>query len=99
MNDTRFAEAVDEQTQMLRDAYKYPTRLMATVARLPLDDALDVYAAASNEEKKALRREIALKIQSCYQMVERGKKPYSEYKALAPRWTIAEGLLWKNFTA
>jgi len=25
---------------------------MATVGRLPLDDALDVYAAASNEEKK-----------------------------------------------
>ena len=52
MNDTRFAEAVDEPTQMLRDSYKYPTRLMATVARLPLNDALDIYAGASNEEKK-----------------------------------------------
>jgi hypothetical protein len=44
-----------------------------------------VYAAASNQEKKALRREIAQKVESYYKMVERGKKPYGDYKAIAPR--------------
>jgi hypothetical protein len=45
---------VDEQKQMLQDVYRYPTRLTATVARLPLEDSLDVYAAAANVEKESI---------------------------------------------
>jgi hypothetical protein len=63
---------------MLQDVYRYRTRVAATVARLPLEAALDVYAAAANQEKKALRRGIASKVESYYKMVERGKKPYGD---------------------
>lgn len=44
-----------------------------------------MYGAASNVEKKALRREIAQKVESYFKIVERGKKPYDDYKAIAPR--------------
>jgi hypothetical protein len=87
INDARKAGtiSVDEQTRMVQDAYRYPTRLTATIAHLPLDDALDVYAAAGQQEKKQIRREIASKVQSYYLAVERGKKPYGDYEAMAPR--------------
>jgi hypothetical protein len=45
----------DEQVKLTNDAYKFKTRLAATIVRLPLDDALDVYNAASNVEKKQIR--------------------------------------------
>jgi hypothetical protein len=51
---------------------------------LQLEDSLDVYAAAANQERKALRREIASKIESYY-LVERGKTSYGDYRAIAPR--------------
>jgi hypothetical protein len=75
----------DEANKLIQDAVKYKTRLGATVARLPLDDALDVYAAASQQEKKAIRQAVAMKISSYYSLVERGKKSSAEYKAIQPR--------------
>ncbi len=75
---------MNDQTQMMKDAYLYPTRLTATAAHLPLEDSLDVYDAASQQEKKALRREVASKIQGYYTLVERGKKSMSEFRAIQP---------------
>jgi hypothetical protein len=74
-----------DQTQMISDAYKYPTRLAATIAHLPIDDALDVYSAASQQEKKQIRHAVLSKVQSYYDSVSKGKKPLGEYRALAPR--------------
>jgi hypothetical protein len=77
--------SVDEQQQMTKDAYTYPTRLTQTVAHLPLEDSLDGYGAASQQEKKEIRRAVASKIQSYYSLVERGKKSNAEYRAVPPR--------------
>ena len=62
---------------------KYPTRLAANIQDLPIDDALDVYAAASQQEKKQVRHAVLSKIMSYYNSVSQGKKPLGEYRALA----------------
>jgi hypothetical protein len=87
INDARKAEKItpDDQKQMIEDAYKYPTRLAANIQHLPIDDALDVYAAASQQEKKQIRHAVLSKVQSYYNSVSQGKKPLGEYRALAPR--------------
>jgi hypothetical protein len=74
----------DEERMMLAP-YKYPSRLAATVARLPLEDALDVYHAVGLQEKRIIRAEIAQKVSSYYQSVATGKRSEKEYKALKPR--------------
>jgi hypothetical protein len=61
-----------------------PTRLSQTAAHLPLEDSLDVYAAASLQEKKEIRRAAASKIASYYSLVEHGKKSNAR-KAIKPR--------------
>jgi hypothetical protein len=71
--------------QMTKDAYTYPTRLAQTIAHLPLEDSLDVYAAASQQEKKDIRRAVASKIAPYYSLVEKGKKSSADYKAVQPR--------------
>jgi hypothetical protein len=56
-----------------------------TVARLPLEDALDVYQAAGLQEQRIIRAEIAQKVSSYYQSVATGKRSEKEYKAPKPR--------------
>jgi hypothetical protein len=75
----------DEQAKLTTDAYKFKTRLAATIIRLPLDDSLDVYKAASNIEKKQIRTAVLQKVQGYYNEVNRGKKPMGEFRALQPR--------------
>jgi hypothetical protein len=70
---------------MVKDAYTYPTRLTQPVAHLPLEDSLEVYAAASQQEKKEIRRAVAAKIASYYSLVEKGKKAAAEYRSSQPR--------------
>lgn len=63
IDDARKAEkiTVNDGQQMMLAPYKHPTRLAATVARLILDDALDVYAAAGVQEKRDIRAEVTKK--------------------------------------
>ena len=76
---------VPEETKLILDAYKFKTRLAATIVRLPLDDALDVYKTASNIEKKQIRTAVLQKVQSYYNSVNQGKKPIGEFRSLKPR--------------
>jgi hypothetical protein len=74
-----------EESKLITDAYKFKTRLAATIIRLPVDDALDVYAASSNIEKKQIRAAVLQKVQGYYNSVNQGKKPLGEFRALQPR--------------
>ncbi len=49
--------------QMKDEARLYPTRIQASIHRLPLADSLDVYEVASLEEKKLIHQEIQKKIE------------------------------------
>jgi hypothetical protein len=58
--------------------------LAATVARLPLDDALDVYAHASAAEK-TIRAEAAQKVSAYYSSIANGRRSEKDYRAMKPR--------------
>jgi hypothetical protein len=75
----------DEQTKLMKDATQYPTRLAATVARLPLEYSLDVYDLAGVTEKQQIRLAINKKIQSYYGDGMKGKKSIGDYKSIQPK--------------
>jgi predicted ABC-type ATPase len=77
----------DEANKLIQDAVKYPTRLSATVARLPLEDAFDVWNAASQQEKKALRQTMLGKVSGFEKMVTERRKTIEEFRALKPKIT------------
>jgi hypothetical protein len=83
IDDARKAEKItgNDEQQLMLAPYKHPTRLAATVARLGLDDALDVYPACVHE-KRDIWAEIA---SAYYASVSGGKRSEKEYKALPPR--------------
>jgi hypothetical protein len=80
-----FLDSTGRSVMDVAGKHGMPLVLAATIIRLPLDDALDVHRAASNIEKKQIRRAVLSKVQSYYNEVNRGKKPLGEYRALAPR--------------
>jgi hypothetical protein len=61
--------------------------LSATVARLPPEDAIDVWNAASQKEKKALRQAMLGKVSNFEKMVTERRKTIEEFRALKPRIT------------
>jgi hypothetical protein len=77
----------EEANKLIQDAVKYPTRLSATVARLPLEDAIDVWNAASQQEKKALRQTMLGKVSGFEKMVTERRKSIDEFRALKPKIT------------
>jgi hypothetical protein len=70
---------------MINDAHTYKTRLESTIHHLPLEDALDVWDAASTSERKSIRTAINKKIADFYSQASAGKKPAGQLRALQPR--------------
>jgi predicted ABC-type ATPase len=77
----------EEANKLIQDSVKYKTRLAATVARLPLEDAIDVWGAASQQEKKELRQTMLGKVSSYEKMVTERRKSIDEFRALKPKIT------------
>jgi hypothetical protein len=77
----------EDANKLIQDAVKYPTRLSATVARLPLEDAIDVWNAASQQERKALRQTMLGKVSGLEKMVTERRKSIEEFRALKPKIT------------
>src|SRR5580704_18032148 len=77
----------EEADKLIQDAVKYPTRLSATVARLPLEDAIDGWNTASQQEKKALRQTMLGKVSGFEKNVTERRKTIEEFGALKPKIT------------
>jgi hypothetical protein len=74
-----------EANTMIQDAHKYKTRLESTIQRLPLEDALDTWDAASMSERHAIRMAVNSKIDSWYKQAGAGKKSPKQIQAMLPR--------------
>jgi hypothetical protein len=64
----------EQAAKIIKDANVYPTRLLASVEKLPLEDAFTVYATASMSERRKLDPIIQKKIASWGKQVGRGDK-------------------------
>ncbi len=74
-----------KQAKELKDTARlYPTRIQASIHRLPLADSLDVWDVSSQQEKDLIRREIKKKI-GLWHKTGRATKLPREWDAMLPR--------------